>query len=261
MGETAFWQGKVVFITGASSGIGEALALELAGHGAKVALLARREERLHRLAQRIQQDGGQALPLPGDVSVREDVFRAVERVNATWGPIDVLVANAGRGMHGRSETDGEAVRAVYGVNFFGAVDALEAVLPSMRAHGTGHIAAISSGTALLPRLAASHAYASSKAAMGRYFEGLGRELRLEGIAVTVVYPGFVRTEMTSGHKWMPFVLEPDRAAMLIRRAIERGQRRLVFPRRTLWLGKIAQLAPIRLQLRSRNRYSGVPTSE
>src|SRR5690606_4962017 len=102
-----------------------------------------------------------------------------------------------------------------------------------------------------------HAYASSKVAMGRYFEGLGRELRLEGVTVTVVYPGFVRTEMTSGHKWMPFAVEPDHAAVLIRRAIEQGRLRIVRPRRTLWLGKIVQMAPMYIKLRGRKRYSGV----
>lgn len=257
---SSFWQEKNVLITGASSGIGEALSIELALLGARVAMFARRADRLERIAQQIQRDGGEALPLPGDASQRDDVRRAAGQVNAQWGPVDVLVANAGRGMHGENETDGNTVQEVYGVNFLGAVYALEAVLPSMRSRGQGHIAAISSGTALLPRLAASHAYASSKAAMGRYFEGLGRELRLEGISVTVVYPGFVRTEMTSGHTWMPFVIEADRAAHLIRRAIERGKRRLVFPRRTFWLGRMVQLIPIRLQLRGRNRYSGVPRS-
>lgn len=258
MRRSTFWQGKNVLITGASSGIGEALSIELARHGARVAMFARREDRLRRLAQRIEREGGVALPLKGDVSRREDVGRAVDHMIAQWGPVDVLVANAGRGMHGDAETDGETVRAVYGVNILGAVYALEAVLPAMQSRGRGHIAAISSGTALLPRLAASHTYASSKVAMGRYFEGMGRELRLEGISVTVVYPGFVRTEMTSGHKWMPFAVEPDRAAILIRRAIERGRRRLLFPRKTFWLGRIVQLVPIGLQLRGRNRYSGTP---
>lgn len=256
--DPAFWQGKNVLITGASSGIGEALSIELARHGARVAMLARRIDRLERLAHRIERDGGVALPLPGDVLRRDDVGRAVDHVAAQWGPVDVLVANAGRGMHGHDETDVETVSEVYGVNFLGAVYALEAVLPSMRSRGRGHFAAVSSGTALLPRLAASPTYASSKVAMGRYFEGLGRELRLEGITVTVIYPGFVRTEMTSGHTWMPFALDADRAAHLIRRAIERGRRRLVFPRRALWLGKIVQLAPTGLQLRGRKRFSGVP---
>jgi len=254
----SFWQGKSVLITGASSGIGEALAREVARLGTRVGLLARRVDRLERLAARIEQDGGTALVLPGDVAVREDIHQAVEQLIAHWQTVDVLIANAGRGMHGAAETDAEAVRQVYHVNFLGAVNALEAVLPWMRRQGRGHVAAISSGTALLPRLAASPAYASSKMAMGRYFEGLGRELRSEGIIVTVVYPGFVRTEMTSGHKWMPFALEPDEAALRIRRGIERGRRRVIFPRRTLWLGRIAQLAPLELQLAGRRRYAGTP---
>lgn len=254
----SFWRGKSALITGASSGIGEALALELSSLGARVGLFARRADRLEALADKIHERGGSALPLPGDASRRDDVHRAVGRLVDAWGPVDVLVANAGRGAHGQDETDGRVVTQVYETNFFGAVYALEAVLPAMRSRGCGHIAAVSSGTALLPRLAASPTYASSKAAMGRYFEGIGRELRQEGIVVTVIYPGFVRTEMTSGHKWMPFALEPDQAARIIRQAIERGRRRLIFPRKTLWLGRLVQLLPTRVQLRGRGRYSGVP---
>ncbi|NLN28953.1 MAG: SDR family NAD(P)-dependent oxidoreductase [Firmicutes bacterium] len=258
MGKSSFWQNKTVFITGASSGIGEALALELARHGARVGLFARRRERLAELAGKIHGFGGWALPLAGDVGSREAVRHAVARLEGESGPVDVLVANAGRGMHGLPETDSHAVEAVYRVNFLGAVYAFEAVLPSMRARGQGHVAVVSSGTALLPRLAASPTYASSKEALGRYFEGLGRELRLEGIRVTVIYPGFVRTEMTAGHKVMPFVLEPDAAARIIRRAVERGRSKLLFPRRVFWLGRAAQLIPTHVQVAVRRRFSGTP---
>mgnify|MGYP001488066939 CR=1 FL=1 len=254
-----FWRGKCALITGASSGIGQALALELAARGAHVGLLARRANRLETLAERIRKQGGQAWALPADVSRRSEVHDSVRRlVRERGGPIDVLVANAGRGTYGGSETDGGVVADVYAVNFLGAVYALEAVLPEMLARRQGHIAAISSGTALLPRLAASPTYASSKAALGRYFEGIGRELRFEGISVTVVYPGFVRTEMTSGHRWMPFALEAPEAARLIARAIAQGRRRFIFPRRTLWLGRLVQLLPVQVQLQGRRRLAGTP---
>lgn len=253
-----FWKGKTVFITGASSGIGEALSLDLARSGARVGLFARREDRLAKLAQRIRGDGGWALALPGDVTQRDHVHQAVARLVAESGPVDVLVANAGRGMHGEDEANASVVADVYSVNFLGAVYAFEAVLPSMRVRGHGHVAVVSSGTALLPRLAASPTYASSKEALGRYFEGLGRELRLEGIAVTAIYPGFVRTEMTSGHKWMPFVVEADRAARLIASAIEHGRKRFLFPRPTFWLGRVLQFIPIRYQVGGRRRLSGNP---
>lgn len=261
MSGSHFWNGKTVLITGASSGIGEALALELARHGARVGLLARRKERLDALAARITKEGGWALPLPGDVGERDQVRAAAERLARASGPVDVLVANAGRGMHGADETNAAAVAEVYRVNFLGAVYAFEAVLPAMRERGAGHVAVVSSGTALLPRLAASPAYASSKEALGRYFEGLGRELRREGIFITVVYPGFVRTEMTAGHKWMPFVVEADHAARLIRLAVERRRLRLVFPRRALWLGRVAQLLPVSLQMSARERFAGEPRRE
>lgn len=256
--ESSFWQHKTVLITGASSGIGEALGLELARHGARVGLFARRRDRLERLAEQVRAEGGWALPLVGDVGSRDDVRQAVARLTSESGPVDVLFANAGRGMHGQAETSSDAVADVYRVNFLGAVYAFEAVLPSMQARGQGHIAVVSSGTALLPKLAASPTYASSKEALGRYFEGLGRELRLAGIQVTVIYPGFVRTEMTARHKFMPFAVEADVAARVIRRAVERGRSRCLFPRRTFWLGRMVQFVPTRLQVLGRQRFAGRP---
>jgi len=252
--EDAFWRGKTVLVTGASSGIGAALAKELARHGARVGLFARRRERLQELARDIAAEGGWALALPGDVARREDVSRAVEQLAAAAGPVDVLVANAGRSLRGLEETSAAAVEDVMRVNFVGAVYALEAVLPGMRERGRGSIVAVSSALALLPKLASSHAYSASKTAMGRYFEGLGRELRREGIFVTVVYPGFVRTEMTAGNSFMPFLLEPEDAAAIIRKAVERRRPRLVFPWPILWLGRAAQLVPVSWQLRARRRW-------
>ncbi|MBO8142212.1 MAG: SDR family NAD(P)-dependent oxidoreductase [Firmicutes bacterium] len=249
-----FWQDKPVFITGASSGIGEALALELAAVGARVGLFARRKERLEDIARRIQDAGGWAIPLPGDVSRRDDVHRAVARFNREAGPVEVLVANAGRGMGRTPDTDARAVDDLFGINFLGAVYSLEAVLPGMRDRGRGHIAAVSSALALLPGLFGSPTYAASKAAMGRYFEGVGRQLRPEGIFVTVVYPGFVRTEMTAGLRFLPFALEAKDAARRIRRTIERRKARCAFPRRALWLGRLAQLVPTRYQRMGQRRF-------
>ncbi len=133
-----FWKDKTVLITGASSGIGEALAFELARAGARMGLLARRRERLEELAGRIRSEDGWAVALPGDVRERDDVRTAADRLTQASGPVDVLVANAGRAMRGRNETNGEAVADLYATNFLGAVYAFEAVLPGMleRAPGT-----------------------------------------------------------------------------------------------------------------------------
>lgn len=248
-----FWRGKTVLITGASSGIGAALGKELARHGARVGLFARRTERLEMLVDEIGSAGGWAMALPGDVGRREDVRRAVAQLKTASGPVDVLIANAGRGMRGMDETDSQAVEDVVRVNFLGAVYASEAVLPDMRARGSGSIVVVSSGLALLPKLAGSHTYSASKMALGRYFEGLGRELRPDGIWITVVYPGFVRTEMTAGQKFLPFLMEAEDAAALIRRGVERRRARLVFPRPVFWLGRIAQQLPTAWQRRVRRR--------
>ena len=142
------------------------------------------------------------MALPGDVRERDDVRTAADRLTQASGPVDVLVANAERAMRGRNETNGEAVADLYATNFLGAVYAFEAVLPGMLERGAGHIAVVCSAMALLPRLAAV-----IRTRPARWpWVGISRGsagLRCEGIAVTVIYPGFVRTEMTAGQRFMP----------------------------------------------------------
>lgn len=223
------------------------MGLQLARHGARVGLFARRRERLEQLVRQIDKGGGQALALSGDVTRRDQVHQAVERLVSEFGPVDVLIANAGLGSPRGGETDAPTVADVLNVNFLGAVYALEAVLPSMQERGSGHVAAVSSAVALLPRITGNPTYAASKEALGRYFEGLSPRLKRDGISVTVIYPGFVHTEMTARNKTMPFVMTADEAARRMARAIAQGRKRLIFPRRTLWLGRIAQLIPARFQ--------------
>lgn len=224
------WTEKVVLVTGASSGIGRALALELGLRGARLGLTARRGEELLKLCEEIERAGGEALALPADVRDAEAIREVAERVREKWGRIDVLVANAGMS----STTAGTSLNTsevgdVITINVLGVVNSVAAVLPSMLERGAGHLVAISS-LASYRGMPKSGAYSASKAAVSTLFESLRVDLRRSNIAVTTIHPGFIRTPMTAGRKRkLPFLLEPDDAARRILRAIERQARTYAFP--------------------------------
>jgi NADP-dependent 3-hydroxy acid dehydrogenase YdfG len=225
-----YWQQKNVFITGASSGIGAALAVELGKRGARIALLARRADELQKIAAEIEKANGEALPLACDVRDAEAVREAVRQAQARFGAIDILIANAGVGGSAAVENLRAAdVERVIAVNFLGAVNSVIAVLPQMLERRSGQLVAISSlaGSRGLPK---SAAYCASKAAMSAFFESLRVDLRGNGIAVTTIYPGFIKTPLTAGRQAkMPFLLELDDATQRIIRAIETRRRSYWFP--------------------------------
>jgi short-subunit dehydrogenase len=224
------WKEKVVLITGASSGIGRALALELGKRGARLGLTARRGEELLHLSEEIERAGGEALALPADVRDPAAMNEAAERVRARWGGVDVLVANAGMSSTtaGTSLNAGE-VGDVITINVLGVVNSVAAVLPAMLERGAGHLVAISS-LASYRGMPKSGAYSASKAAVSTFFESLRVDLRRSNIDVTTIHPGFIRTPMTEGRKRrLPFLLEPGDAACRIIRAVERRARTYAFP--------------------------------
>src|SRR5918998_1603611 len=210
------WKEKVVLITGASSGIGRALALEWGRRGARLGLTARRGEELLKLSEEIERAGGEALALPADVRDPEAMNEAAAKVRERWGRVDVLVANAGMS----STTAGTRLNAgevgdVITVNVLGVVNSVAAVLPAMIERGGGHLVAISS-LASYRGMPKPGAYSASKAAVSTFFESLRVDLRKSNIAVTTIHPGFVRTPMTAGRKKkLPFLLEPEDAACRI----------------------------------------------
>src|SRR5690606_8886854 len=199
---------KVVLITGASSGIGEALAIALGSRGAKIGLFARRETELNRIVVLCRDAGGDAISLPGDVADAAVVADAAAKLRETFGDIDILIANAGIGGNDdatRSLTP-DAVRKVIDVNLIGAVNAVHAVLPNMLERGSGHLVAISSlaGFRGLPR---SAAYCASKAGMTAYFESIRLDVQHRGVDVTIIQPGFIKTPLTSGREaQMPYIM-------------------------------------------------------
>ena len=194
---------RSILITGASSGIGRALALEYARGGASVALSARRADELEAAAADVRAAGGRALVLPLDVTDAEAVGDAVRRADRDLGGLEMVVANAGRGdwRHG-SQLRWEDVQAVLDVNVRGAMATLLAAVPAFLARQGGHLVAVTSlaGRRGLPM---SAAYSASKAAMTVFLESLRIDLAAAGIRVTDVQPGFVVTPMTEGSRIQP----------------------------------------------------------
>jgi short-subunit dehydrogenase len=241
----SFWQDKVVMITGASSGIGGALAVELARRGAGLGLVARRAEALSEVARSIEANGGRALVLPADVRDADSLRAAAERLQSTLGPLDLLIANAGIGpTRDASDLNAKEVSDVININVIGAANSVAAVLPQMLAAGQGHLVAISSLAAYrgLPR---SAAYCASKAAVSAFFESLRLDLEPQGVAVTIIHPGFIKTPLTSGREaQMPFLMELDDAVLKIVRAIEKRKKSYAFPWQLASIVRAGMVMPI-----------------
>jgi len=225
------WKDKVVFLTGASSGIGEGLAIALAERGAVLGLLARREELLADLAARCQSVGATARIFPCDVVDSDSVHAAADKLRSEFGHIDVLISNAGIGGNDEATRnyDPDSVRNLVEVNLLGAVNAIHAVIPQMLERGSGQLVGVSSlaGFRGLPK---SAAYSASKAGMTAFFESVRLDVQDKGVAVTIIQPGFIKTPLTAGrHNNMPFLMELEDAIPHFIRAIEKKKKFAAFP--------------------------------
>jgi short-subunit dehydrogenase len=222
---------RTALITGASSGIGRALALELARAGTRVYVAARRQAQLDALVAEIAQEGGHAEALALDVACTDETHEAVRTLDAR-DPLDLVVANAGIGGQTPSTRTGyEEVRRILDVNLHGAVATLYGALPGMVARDRGHLAAVSSLAGLrgLPRFSA---YCTAKAGLNTFLESLRVDLHKTGVAVTTICPGYVRTEMTAEIENTPFLVEADDAAHIIVEALRKKQALCAFPQPT-----------------------------
>jgi len=225
------WNNKVVLLTGASSGIGEGLAVALAKRGGVLGLVARRREMLEDLAERCEEVGGTARVLSADVTDAGAIAEAVKQFREEFGKIDILIANAGIGGNDEKTRnyDPESVKKVIDINLLGAVNSVHAVVQDMIERGSGQLVAISSlaGFRGLPK---SAAYSASKAGMTSFFESVRLDVADKGIAVTIIQPGFIRTPLTSARaNKMPFLMELDDAIPHFIKAIEKRKRFAAFP--------------------------------
>jgi short-subunit dehydrogenase len=232
-------------ITGASSGIGRGLALEIAARGAHLALLARREDLLNEIVNEAGKRNVKAVAATADVRDAKAVREAADRFRTELGPIDILIANAGIGTsdHAVRLTPEHAAKVI-GINVLGAVNSVAAVLPEMVERKQGRLVAISS-LAAYRGLAKSAAYCASKAALSAYFESLRIDLRHTGVGVTIIHPGFIKTALTAGREAkMPYLMELDEGVKKIVGAIEREKKIYAFPWQLATIVRASMLMPV-----------------
>ena len=226
-----------VFITGASSGIGAALALVYAQRGAQLGLVGRRAEALQALAAGLPGDGHSIYVL----DVRDRVaLHAAAADFLQGGDVDVVIASAGISVGTVTEAleDFEVFRAIYETNVLATVATFEPFIAAMKARGQGRLVGIAS-VAGVRGLPGAGAYSSSKAAVRSYCESLRVELHGSGVKVVTVSPGFIRTPMTARNPYrMPFLMPVERFAQQAQRHIDKGRASVVIP----WqMGAVAKL--------------------
>jgi short-subunit dehydrogenase len=231
------------FVTGASSGIGRGVALELARRGYVVLASARRADQLQALAREAAGLAGRIEPAPVDVTDREAMAKLVAEMDAR-SPIALAFLNAGGSFaDAPGDFGGAGFRQTFELNVFGVVNGLNPLMNAMRGRGKGQIAINGSVAGYAP-LPGTGAYGISKAAVINLAAGAKFSADRAGITIQIVNPGFVRTPLTAGNKHpMPAILESADAARRICDGFERAGFEIAFPRRLAWALKAVNLLP------------------
>lgn len=221
---------RTAIIVGASRGIGASLARELASRGYRLGLLARNHEQLQALAKELRAQGVEVSTAALDVTVQEQVSIVLGGLMAELGQVDVLIHNAGV-LGWRRAGDGNLAedRRILETNLFGAIAVVDAAVAKFKQQKGGHIVGISSISAYRG-IPGSGAYSASKAALTNYLEALRMEVAGKNIAVSIVHPGFVKTDIGPGMEKYPFVAEPEQVAKEIADGIARRKKNLIVPR-------------------------------
>jgi short-subunit dehydrogenase len=231
-----------VFITGASSGIGEALARHYAAQGATLALVARRGDLLQQIASSL--DTPVAI-YTLDVRDTDALAQAAENFIQHHGVPDIVIANAGvsRGTLTEQKEDTAAFRAILEINVLGLLNTFQPFIAGMKARGNGTLVGIAS-IAGIRGLPGAGAYSASKAAAISYLESLRVEMQQYGIHVTTIAPGYIKTPMTDVNSYsMPFLMDADIAAAKMAKAITAKRRFFVIPWQMGWLARFMRFIP------------------
>lgn len=238
-----------VVITGASAGLGQALALLYAEHGRTLGLLGRNQERLAAVAAECRAKGADVVLGTPDVTNFQALAGWMQNF-ATEHPIDLLIVNAGA-FTGNGPDSGletlEQMSLMLRTNLEGGTNTIAAALPQMRARRSGRIAVVGSLAALHP-LADAPAYSASKVGLMGYGEALREWLLPDNVAVSLIYPGHIRTAQVAQHVGaLPLIMSAEQAAAIIKGGLDRGLSFIAFPKRLLWLIRAGRLVPWRLR--------------
>lgn len=219
-----------ILITGASSGIGQALAEALAGPGITLGLVARRSERLAQVRAAAEADGAKVATYTADVTDTARMTQIAAEFTSMAGGVTHAFANAGTSNPDRVlEGDPSKLVHLMNVNVIGVINTLMPLVPTMKDRGRGHLVAISS-VAGFRALPGQGGYCASKAAVMVLMDGFRPKLAPHGIQVTTICPGFIHTELTANNKFpMPFIMGADKAARLMLEAVAKGKRTYVLP--------------------------------
>jgi short-subunit dehydrogenase len=231
---------RLVWITGASTGIGAEIAKQLAAQGVVVSISARKADVLEAAAKL----NSNLKPYPLDVTDAAAVAKTFAQIEQDLGPIDLVIAAAGTYTPlGLDDIKPEIFQSTYQVNYLGVINVLSAILPTFRARKSGHISWVASvaGYIGLPQAAA---YGPTKAALINLAECLQPELAVEGITTSIINPGFVKTPLTAQNDFdMPFLMEVEDAARLTIAGLAKKKFEIAYPWKFVWILKVLQLLP------------------
>ena len=245
--KTGLKKSKIVWITGASSGIGRAIALKMASEGWTVAATARSVEKLNELVETSKTLPGVIYSFPADVTEKHSIYAKLDKIETEHGVIDLAILNAGTYIADNAETaNTENISALMKLNFFGTINCLHPLVNRMRSRGEGAIAVVSSlaGYVGLP---GATAYGASKAALISLTESLRPELSSHGIKLQLINPGFIKTPLTDLNDFpMPFLMEADDAACVIYKGLQSQCFEISFPLIFSIIMKVIKLLPYKI---------------
>ncbi len=233
-----------ILITGASSGIGRALAIEFASADVNLFLCARDSNRLHETKQICKDLKANVFTKELDVRNQEEAAIWINKIEENY-PLDLIIANAGisAGTSGGTESETQ-IRAIFDINLYGVLNIINPAIAKMKTRKSGQIAIVSS-LAGFRGLPSSPAYSGSKAAVKVYGEGLRGNLAEFGIKVSVICPGYIKTPMTDVNKfYMPFLMTPQKCAKKIAKGLRKNKSRIVFPFGLYFVVWLATLLPV-----------------
>lgn len=234
---------KKVFIMGASTGIGKALATHYADQDTILGLAARRVDLLEDVARECRNDNAKTYVFKVDVNDEENCSKAANEFIGIAGGIDIVIANSGMGSNDDLLSgSSERINKILSTNILGVTNTIIPFLPTMKNQNSGTIVGISSVASFIP-LPNRGGYSSSKVAVRRLFDSWRPTLKEYGIKVVTICPGFIDTPMTERIRFKPFLKDADNAAIAFAKAIEKGEKTYVYPWQMRWLVRLVKLIP------------------